>query len=161
MLKIEPLQPQQIEAAKDVITTVAAHIYEPDKPVADFQEMLRYRRILEDVDNFQEVYFNHNGIFLAVLDDEQLVGTGALKQIDAETAELKRLWLLEQYHGRKIGYAIVQRLFAFAREKGYQRIRLQTGHEQVRALAFYKKLGFYQIPSYNGAEDEVSLEIKL
>ncbi len=113
------------------------------------------------MDNFQEVYFNHNGVFLAVLEAGKLIGTGALKQIDAETAELKRLWLLEQYHGQKIGYAVVIRLFAFAREKGYQRVRLQTGEEQVRALAFYKRLGFYQIPSYNGDNDEVSLEIRL
>lgn len=161
MIEILPMQPHQVEAAKDVITTVASHIYEPGKPVEDFQEMLRHRRLLEDVDNFQEVYLAHHGIFLAVLDEGKLVGTGALKQIDAETAELKRLWLLEQYHGQKIGYMVVMRLFAFAREKGYRRIRLQTGKEQVRALEFYKKLGFYPIPSYSGDEEEISLEIQL
>ncbi len=33
--------------------------------------------------------------------------------------------------------------------------------EAHRALAFYKRLGFYRIPSYNGDEDEISLEIRL
>jgi putative acetyltransferase len=161
MISILPIQARQVEAAKDVITSVAQRIYESGKPVEDFLDMLRHKRLLQDVDNFQQVYFEHNGIFLVILDDGQLIGTGALKQIDPETAELKRFWLLEQYHGQKIGYALVMRLFAFAREKGYQRVRLQTGQEQVRALAFYKKLGFYKIPSYNGDEDEISLELRL
>ena len=81
--------------------------------------------------------------------------------MDGETVELKRMWLLEEYHGQGIGYRLIQQLFAFARENGYLRVRLQTSPNQTRALNFYRKLGFYQIPCYNDDTDEISMEIKL
>ncbi|WKZ42275.1 MAG: GNAT family N-acetyltransferase [Anaerolineales bacterium] len=107
------------------------------------------------------MYEQNHGIFLVVLDDDRLVGTGALKRMDPSTAELKRLWLLEEYQGRGIGYQVVMRLFTFAREKGYSSIRLQTGSEQTRAITFYKKLGFHEIECYNDKTDEISMEILL
>ena len=113
------------------------------------------------MDNFQQVYENNHGLFLAVLDDGKLIGTGAIKRMDENTAELKRLWLLEEYHGQGIGHRIVMQLFDFARQKGYTRIRLQTGETQIRALEFYKRLGFYEIESYRESMDNISMEIIL
>ncbi len=41
------------------------------------------------------------------------------------------------------------------------RVRLQTSPEQVRALEFYRKVGFYEIPCYNDDVGEISMEIGL
>jgi len=71
------------------------------------------------------------------------------------------MWLLESHHGKGIGYRVIKQLFEFARAKSYSRIRLQTSSEQARALAFYKRLGFYEIPSYNDKSGEISMEITL
>jgi ribosomal protein S18 acetylase RimI-like enzyme len=71
------------------------------------------------------------------------------------------MWLAEAYHGQGLGYRLILELFAFAREHGYIRIRLQTSPEQVRALDFYRKVGFYEIPCYNEAVSEISMERKL
>jgi ribosomal protein S18 acetylase RimI-like enzyme len=49
----------------------------------------------------------------------------------------------------------------FAREQKYARIRLQTSPEQVRALNFYRRVGFYEIPCYNKDVNEISMEIEL
>ncbi len=161
MIEIQLLQPEQVYAAKMVVSAVAQRIFYPDSTPEAFFEVLREEGELEDMDNFQEVYLAHQGIFLAVLDDGELVGTGALKRVDAEVAELKRLWLLEQYHGQGIGYQVVTRLFDFARQNGYKIIRLQTGSNQERALAFYKRLGFSIISSYRASMDDISMELRL
>jgi putative acetyltransferase len=160
MLTIVPIQPHQIEAAKAVIAAVAQRIYEPDKSPEEFLEALGHEHVLEDVDHVQEYYDGRSGLFLVVLDDGQVVGTGAVRPWKGETAELKRLWLLEQYHGQGIGYRVVLQLFEFARQCGYKSIRLQTGFQQVRAIGFYKKLGFVEIPNYD-PEDDLSMEMEL
>jgi len=84
-----------------------------------------------------------------------------VRRLDANTAELKRMWLLEEYHGRGIGFELITRLFAFAGAQGYQRIVLQTEEKQARALSFYRRLGFQEIPSYNKKKGNLSMGIGL
>ena len=161
MIEITSLQPHQVNDAKYVISAVAQRIYYPEKTPQEFYDILAQEGELNDMDNFQQVYENNHGLFLAVLDDGKLIGTGAIKRMDENTAELKRLWLLEEYHGQGIGHRIVMQLFDFARQKGYTRIRLQTGETQIRALEFYKRLGFYEIQSYRESMDNISMEIQI
>jgi len=57
---------------------------------------------------------------------------------------------------------MLQELLSFARDKGYKRIRLETDPiAQSRALEFYKRIGFYEIPSYTEQGDEVAMEMVL
>ena len=161
MITITHLQPHQIKDAKYLISAVAQRIYYPGKTPEFFYDVLEEEGELRDVDDFQQTYVENHGIFLAVLDDGKLIGTGALKCLDESTAELKRLWLLEEYHGKRIGYQVVKRLLEFARSKNYERILLQTSPEQTRAIAFYTKLGFYRIACYNNKTEEISMELRI
>lgn len=161
MIKIVPLQPHQVTDVKYMISAVAQRIYYPEKTPQEFYDILAEEGELQDVDDFQQAYENHHGLFLMVLDDDKVIGSGALKRMDETTAELKRIWLLEEYHGQGIGYRVVKQLFDFARKKGYSHIRLQTGESQTRAIQFYKKLGFYKIESYRDSMDNLSMEIML
>ena len=162
MIKIVPLNPDQVPAARQVISAVAQRIFEPDKSPQEFEEILDEEHELADVNNYQQIYAEPHGIFLVVLDDDKVVGTGALRPLEFEIAELKRLWLLEVYHGQGIGYRVVMELFGFARRYGYKKIRLQTDSIQTRAFAFYRRLGFVEIPAYQPNEyDDVSMEIIL
>ena len=159
MITITPIQTYQIAAAKQVIAAVAQRIFEPEKSADEFASILDDEHELQDVDNALQVYAGETGIFLVALDDDRLVGTGAIKPHDQQTAELKRLWLLEEYHGRGIGYQVVMRLFDFARQAGYKRIYLQTSLQQQRAIAFYKRIGFVEITAYSQHpyDDDISL----
>ncbi len=161
MINILPIQPHQTLEAKYVISAVAQRIFEPEKTVQGFYDILEEEGELHDVENYQQDYVEDQGLFLVVMDDNQLVGTGAIKKLENNTAELKRLWLLEEYHGQQIGYQVVMRLLDFARAHSYDKVRLQTSLRQKRALNFYTQLGFYEIPSYRDSMDDVSMEMKL
>ncbi len=161
MIEILPLQPGQIADAKYVITAVAQRIFEPGKSPEDFAEVLAAEHELDDVDNYQRDYLAEGGLFLVVLDDGKVVGTGAIRRLEQGVAELKRIWLLEGYHGRKIGYRVVSTLLDFARQQGYQLVRLSTSHQQLRAISFYKRVGFYEIPAGDDQWDDVWMELKL
>ena len=95
-------------------------------------------------------------------ENDQFICTGAIRQLKDDVCELKRLWLLTEYHGQGLGYRMLQELLAFAREKGYKRVWLETDPvAQSRALEFYKQLGFYEIVSYTEHGDEVAMEMIL
>jgi len=161
MINITPIQPHQIMDAKHIITSVAQRIFEPEKTTQEFSDILEEEGELNDVDNYQQAYVENRGLFLVVLDDNQLIGTGGIKKLKDNIAELKRLWLLEEYHGQKIGYQVVLRLLDFARAHGYEKVWLQTSIRQDRAIRFYTQFGFYEIPSYRSSMDNISMEIKL
>jgi len=161
MIRITEIQANQVTDAKYVISAVAQRIFVPEKTVQEFYDILEEEGELNDVDDFVRVYVENCGLFLTVMDDEKLVGTGAVKKLDEKTAELKRLWLLEEYHGQKIGYQVVSRLLDFARAQKYERVWLQTSLKQERAISFYTRLGFYNIPNYRESMDNYSMEIIL
>ena len=50
---------------------------------------------------------------------------------------------------------MLQQLLTFAREKGYKRMQLETDAiAQSRAVEFYKRIGFREIPIPNATPDE-------
>lgn len=162
MLNIRPIQPDDVAPAKRVIYEVAHRLFHDTRPLEESIAELEAQGRLRDVDNFQSAYIENDGIFLVITDKDQVIGTGAIRKIDEQTCELKRFWLLFEYHGQGLGYRMMQELLAFARQKGYTHIRLETDRsEQSRAYNFYKGLGFYDIPRYGDHEDDVAMEMAL
>jgi ribosomal protein S18 acetylase RimI-like enzyme len=152
------MQPEQIDDAKYVICAVAQRIFEPDMTVEAFGDMLDKEHELDDVDDYQKIYTEDRGLFLVALDKGKVVGTSAVRRKSDEVAELKRIWLLESYHGQKIGYRMVNMLLDFAREQGYQTAYLESTRRNTRALAFYKRIGFGEVPSPYEDEEDLSME---
>jgi len=150
-LVIRRLEPGDLDAAKRVILGVAARLFEPEGADGFIE---RWWLRLTDVDDWPRVYGPPRGTFLVALDGGQVIGTGAIRPIDDETAELKRMWLLEAYQGRGIGYRLYTLLADFARAAGYRRIWLSTDAiAQSRAVRFYERLGFRPIAPYSDNGD--------
>jgi GNAT superfamily N-acetyltransferase len=76
------------------------------------------------------------------------VGCGALRVLDAETAELKRMFVSPAVRGMGLGRRLVAALEAEARAMGVRRLVLETGVRQAAALALYRATGFDLIPLY-------------
>lgn len=152
------LRLEQVDDAKLVILTVAAGIFAPHDPPQAF--INRWWQLLTDVDGFAEAYALPDGLFLVATDDGRVIGTGALRRLDEQTAELKRMWLLEAYQGRGIGYGLFQSLVEFGRAAGYQRVRLTASDRSTRALAFYRRVGFRTIDLPRVDDDDVSMELE-
>lgn len=162
MIKIRHIKPDEITAAKQLIYRVAHQIFHDTRPLEESIAFYETRGQLHDLDDLQQTYFDNDGTFLVLTDDDQIIGTGAVRKMDGEICELKRVWLLFEYHGQGLGYRMLQELVAFARAKGYSRMRLETDRkDQNRAFNFYKRLGFHEIPRYSDNEDDVAMEMVL
>ena len=154
--------PNEWAAAKRVVYRVAHAIFNDPRPLEESIAYYEARHELKDMDDIQKNYFENGGIFLVMIENDQFICTGAVRKLEDDVCELKRLWLLMEYHGQGLGYRMLQELLSFAREQGYKRIRLETDPiAQTRALEFYKQIGFYEIPSYTDLGGEVAMEMVL
>ncbi len=88
------------------------------------------------------------GTFLVIYRGGTPVGCGALRLLDAETAELKRMYVSPVARGQGLGRRLVAALEAEARVLGVRRLVLETGIRQSTALALYRATGFQPIPLF-------------
>ncbi len=163
MFEIHPIKLQEIAEARHVIFKVAYEVFKEAGTLEESIAKYSAQGILEDLDDIQKNYFDNGGTFLVACNDNRVIGTGAIRYLEEGVCELKRLWLLTEYHGQGLGYRMMQELFQIARERGYKLMRLETDDEfQTRAVEFYKQLGFYEIPRYEGDDPEdLAMEIVL
>jgi putative acetyltransferase len=90
----------------------------------------------------------------------EVLGTGALKQLDTAHAEIKSMHTAAEVRGQGIGAAMLAHLLETARQRGMQRVSLETGSMAAfaSARALYARAGFVEcgpfgdyVPSPNSA----------
>jgi putative acetyltransferase len=82
------------------------------------------------------------GTFLVARQDGEAVGCGAIRLLDAATAEVKRMFVEPGHRGHGIGRAVLDGLEGAARQLGARRLVLETGVYQAAAIALYRRAGF-------------------
>lgn len=82
--------------------------------------------------------------FWTVWDEAELLGCGALKELDAEHGEIKSMHTAKAARGRGVARRLVQHILAEARVRGYRRLSLETGATEDFAAArgLYSTFGF-------------------
>jgi putative acetyltransferase len=88
------------------------------------------------------------GGFLIAWAGAEPVGCGAIRRLDAVTAEIKRMYVVPAFRGYKVGSQILAALETMAREIGCTRLVLETGDRQGAALRLYESAGFERTPPY-------------
>ena len=162
MIKIRPIRPGETEIARQLIYTVAKDVFNDPLPLEEIMAYYDSRGTLKEMEDIQKNYFDNGGVFLVMIDDDRIICTGAVHKLEDGICELKRLWLLTEYHGRGLGYRMMQELLSFARTQGYERMRLETDPvSQKPAMEFYKRVGFHEIPFINPTPDEEDIMMEM
>ena len=86
-------------------------------------------------------------LFLA-LDALSSTGCVALRPLDADTAEIKRLYVRPAYRGQGAGRALAEAAIAAARRTGRRRVVLDTLPSMGEAIALYRSLDFKECAPY-------------
>jgi putative acetyltransferase len=81
-------------------------------------------------------------------ENETAVGCGAFKDYEKETAEIKRMFVREDFRGQGIAKLILTELETWAWELAFSECLLETGLKQPEAIALYRKNGYEIIPNY-------------
>ena len=78
-------------------------------------------------------------------DGGELLGCGALRPLDGDVAEIKRMYARP---GTRAGQVLLEHLERAAATFGYRETWLETRRMNLRAVAFYRKHGYAEIANY-------------
>jgi GNAT superfamily N-acetyltransferase len=93
-------------------------------------------------------YAPPDGALLLASIDGLAAGCVALRRIDEQSCEMKRMFIYAQHHGQGLGRALGEAIVREGQRLGYSRMLLDTSIRQVEAQTLYRKLGFRVIDPY-------------
>jgi GNAT superfamily N-acetyltransferase len=88
-------------------------------------------------------------VLTLLLVDGQPAGCAALRPLDADRAEFKRLYVRPQYRALRLGRRLMDWIIARARALGYREIVADTMPQMETALAMYLRAGFQTTGPYS------------
>ncbi len=82
--------------------------------------------------------------FWSVWDNNELVGCGAIKELDPTHAEIKSMRSSNRARGKGIGKKMLEHILDVASKRKYQRLSLETGPQDffIPARKLYERYGF-------------------
>lgn len=88
--------------------------------------------------------------FWSIWDDGSLAGCGAVKELSATQGEIKSMRTHGDHLRKGAGARMLEHIIATARERGYERLSLETGSTPVfdAAHGLYLRYGFEYCPPF-------------
>jgi ribosomal protein S18 acetylase RimI-like enzyme len=93
-------------------------------------------------------YTSPSGALLFADTTAGTVGCVAVRALEGDACELKRLYVRPAGRGAGLGRLLTEQAIAAARQLGYRRMRLDTLPTMQTAYALYRELGFREIEPY-------------
>jgi len=102
-------------------------------------------------------------LYLAYFDDDP-AGCIAMRKLEPEICEMKRLFVRGSFRGQRIGNELIGKIIDEARDAGYGKMRLDTYPAKMgKAVDLYRSHGFHEIAPYydNPHEGVLFMELVL
>jgi GNAT superfamily N-acetyltransferase len=109
----------------------------------------------EELRTLPGIYTPPKGQLLLATADGVAAGCVALREVNATSCEMKRMFVHEAFHGRGVGRALGTEIIAQARSLGYRRMLLDTSIRQAEAQGLYARLGFKVVEPCYELTDEM------
>ncbi|WP_224996579.1 GNAT family N-acetyltransferase [Cesiribacter sp. SM1] len=93
-------------------------------------------------------------------------GSAQTDLTDANAVEIERIYVLQAYHGKKVGQVLYDKALEIARQRKAEYLWLGVWEENPRAIAFYKKNGFVAFDKHifklgNDEQTDILMRLKL
>jgi putative acetyltransferase len=110
---------------------------------------LGYQNFADEMAGLPAPYQPPGGaLFLAWRHAEPL-GMVGVKPLEPDIAEIKRLFVVPEARGQRIGLSLLRRALDTARRLGYSTARLDTHRQSMApAIALYRSVGFCEVAPY-------------
>ncbi|NPV93084.1 MAG: GNAT family N-acetyltransferase [Firmicutes bacterium] len=122
---------------------------------------LRHPKLVRELEHLPGDYSPPGGLILLASVREGPAGCAALKRLDGESCEIRRLYVVPDKRGAGTARELMLTLIQKAREIGYQRVRLITLPSMRQAIGVYLGLGFQYIEPYRETTDPTARFMEL
>lgn len=128
-----------------------------------FAEYLKLQNYGAELEHLENKYGMPSGRLYLLFVGQQPAGCIALRKLDDDCCEIKRLYIRPAFRGHHYAERLVTKLIAEAKTIGYKKMLLDTLPFLKAAILLYKKLGFYEIKSYNNSplDDTIYMQLDL
>ena len=135
---VRPVRPGDDEAVAGVIRGVLAE-FGADRPGFAWQD--------PELDAMSAAYDGDDRVYLVAVEAGAILGGAGIGPLAGEegTCELQKMYLLPQARGRGVGRALMERLLKAARDRGYERVYLETLTGMDAAQRLYEGFGFQRV----------------
>jgi len=95
-----------------------------------------------------ELRNKNSSFYFAKIGDEIIgylklnIGSAQNEMSDQNSLEIERIYVLKEFHGKKVGQLLYNQAIQIAKEKGVSFVWLGVWEENKRAIHFYEKNGF-------------------
>ena len=130
----------------------------------ELDENICFQSFEEELINPLKKYGPPDGDLILAYLNKEVAGCIALTRMKEEgTCEMKRLYVKPEFRKSKIGRKLAELLIQSAKEKEYERMRLDTLTKLNPAIRLYQSMGFQHISPYyhNPLPGVVYMEKKL
>jgi len=93
-------------------------------------------------------YAPPGGELLVARDAQGALGCVGLRCLDAQSGEMKRMYVRERSRGSGLGRRLAEAIIEEARKRDYRRLLLDTLPKLTTAIGLYRSLGFKEVGPY-------------
>ena len=149
-IRIEEGYPYRQEILK-LFTEYTDMLIKGDPEFAGYLDIQHYDKETRDL---SLKYGRPDGRLYIAFCGDRPAGCAALRKIDNERCEIKRLYVREEYRDRGLGKELMLLIRSEAKKAGYKFLLLDTLPFLEKAISMYRKYGFYEIGCYNDSPIE-------
>jgi ribosomal protein S18 acetylase RimI-like enzyme len=115
--------------------------------ITEYANSLGVDLSFQDLDHELATLDTFYDLILLAREADRIAGCVALRRIDDEICEMKRLYVRPAFRGLNLGRKLATRIIDAARER-YEQMRLDTLPTMSAAIPLYQSLGFVEIEPY-------------
>ncbi len=109
---------------------------------------LSFQDFNNELNELKTMYAYPDGAAYLVRRNSTVIGCIAVRKLEPQVAEIKRMFVREAARGKGYGKLLLDCALIACRELGYKRARLDTLDYMKPAIQAYKNAGFYEIAAY-------------
>ncbi len=135
---IQARTPQQIALARGLFEEYAASL----------NVSLCFQGFTAELAGLPGLYAPPRGRLLLMMEQKEAAGCVALRPVNDQVCEMKRLFVRPEFRDRGVGRKLAKKAIQEARTIGYSTMRLDTLPQMKAAIGLYEALGFTRCPAY-------------
>lgn len=136
-------------------------------------DMQKYLENSFSIDKLTEELSDQNSEFYFAQFDNKVIGylkvnygQSQTELKDKKSIEIERIYVIKDFHGKKVGQALYDKAIDIARQKNLEYVWLGVWERNPRAINFYKKNGFVEFDKHifklgNDEQTDIMMRLKL